>query len=448
MLVAALARYLGVKGLGQYALVFAYVAMLTGIFSDWGIGTICLREISRSRESRVELIGSAATLQAIFAVASYLILLLSLLLVPYPHVVVTSVALYGLSILLSPLDILALPFQADLQIKRLIVPALSGSLLTFTITITVIWLRGPLLALVGAALMGQLVQYGWVTIISIRNLKGLRPSWSGWTFYLSEGWSLGLATIGGAFFQQAPVLGLSLLSIEGVGLFNAANRVTQQLTLLPLIVRVSTFPILSEAWVVDRLRFSRLLRRILGASLLVSIPVAILGIGLAEPLARALFGPAFSASALPFKLLMGAFAIMFPAILTGEAMVAAGFQRANMLVNMAAVPVLIALLVWLVPLGSAAGTAAAVLATNAFIAAGTVLAARRLLRGPISFKPLLVGIGAAAVGAGILVLARDLGSVPAALLAATATAIVVGTMERSTVLLLWGLHPFRSSVQA
>jgi O-antigen/teichoic acid export membrane protein len=244
------------------------------------------------------------------------------------------------------------------------------------------------------------------------------------------------------------VLGLSFLSFESVGMFNAASRITQQLNLLPLIVRISTFPVLSEAWASDRARFRLLLNRLLGASLLVSIPIAMLGIGLADPLVRVLFGPAFSGAALPFKVLMAAFAITFPATMLGEAMVSAGYQRMNLLVGVASLPVVIALLLSLLQPAGAVGAAVVVLVTYAFIAAATLVTAPRLLKGPISLAPLFFGTVAAALGATVLVLARDLGSFPAALLGAATSAIVIGTADRSTFRLLWSLQRFRRSGQA
>jgi O-antigen/teichoic acid export membrane protein len=244
------------------------------------------------------------------------------------------------------------------------------------------------------------------------------------------------------------VLGLSFLSFESVGMFNAASRITQQLNLLPLIVRISTFPVLSEAWASDRLRFRRLLNSLVGASILISVPIALLGIGLAEPLIRILFGPAFSGAVLPFKVLIAAFAIIFPGIMLGEAMIAAGFQRMNLFVGVASLPVLIALMLSLLQPGGAQGAAVVVLVTYAFIAVATLVTAPRLLNGPISLAPLFFGTVAAALGATVLVLARDLGSFPAALLGAATSAIVIGTADRSTFRLLWSLQRFRRSGQA
>src|SRR6185295_1683580 len=65
ILVAALARYLGVAGFGAYALVFAYVATFDGVFAEWGLGTVLLREISRRPDERAGLLASGAALQLI-----------------------------------------------------------------------------------------------------------------------------------------------------------------------------------------------------------------------------------------------------------------------------------------------------------------------------------------------------------------------------------------------
>jgi O-antigen/teichoic acid export membrane protein len=326
-----------------------------------------------------------------------------------------------------------------------VAPAIAGSLVGFACVIGVIWIRGPLPALVGAVLAGVLVEYSWVTVISLRNIRDMRPSRTLWSFYLAEAWPLGLATIAATFIQQAPVLALSFLSLESVGLFNAASRIPQQLNLLPLIVRNSTFPVLSEAWASDRVRFRRILDSVLGTSFLIAVPIALLGIGLAEPLVRILFGPAFSGAALPFKVLMAAFAIIFPAILLGEAMIAAGFQKMNLLVSLASVPVMTALLFSLLPRAGAEGAATVVLAIYGFIGAATLITAPRLLHMPISMAPLIFGTLSAALGGTVLLLARDLGTLPAALLAACTSAIAMGMADRSTLKLLWSLQPLGRS---
>src|SRR5438309_7773877 len=62
--VAVLSRYLGLTGFGEYALVFAYVGVFSGVLADWGLPTICLRESSRKKGQRLMLVAGATSLQS------------------------------------------------------------------------------------------------------------------------------------------------------------------------------------------------------------------------------------------------------------------------------------------------------------------------------------------------------------------------------------------------
>jgi len=429
ILAAALSRFLGVAGFGQYALVFAYVATFSGVLSDWGLGTICLRELSRSPQRRVSLIAGAASLQALIAVASYLVMLGSLHVVHYPPAVTVSVALYGLTVLLTPLDLLALPFQADLRLHRLLTPSVLGTLLNFGLVLGAIGLGGGLALLVAGSLLSLCVQYAWTTALSLKTLGVLvRPTSAHWRLLLGESWPLALTTAVSTLLQQAPLLALSLVSLSAVGLFNAAARIPQQLLLLPLAVRVTVFPLLSAAWVADRQRFLRQLDRLLQMSLLVSVPGAILGIGLAAPLVAVIFGPAFRGAAAPFALLMGVFALLFPGILLGEALIAAGYQRWSLAIQAASLPLLLLLLAVLIPAGAAGAALSLLLCYGAIVAAVSLVAWRKL--GLVSLGP-SIARAVAAMGLGLLALRAGMG-------AGSIVASIVGAVVAIAALTLLG----------
>jgi FkbM family methyltransferase len=434
ILAAALSRYLGVSGFGQYALVFAYVATFSGVLSDWGLGSICLREMSRAPEDRASLVAGAASLQALIAVGSYLTMLTSLLVLRYPPAVSISIALYGVTILLSPLDVLALPFQADLHLSRLLPPSVLGTIMNFSLILAAILLRAPLIVIVAASLVSLLVQYAWTTGLSLKTLGvPIRPTRARWKSMLRETWPLSLSTLASTVLQQAPVLALSLVNLSAVGLFNAANKIPQQLFMLPLAVRATIFPLLSASWVADRRRFARQLERLTVASLLVSVPGAVLGIGLAEPLMHLLFGPAFAGAALPFALLVSVFPVMFMGILLGEALIAAGLQRINLTILTASVPLLLLLLVVLVPSGRATGAASAVLGCYiAIVGSALVVGARHLeVRTPLRALPWAT----TAMLCGILTLSltKELGSILSAMVAGMVAFVVLGLSQIETV---------------
>jgi FkbM family methyltransferase len=433
-LVAALSRSLGVAGLGRYALVFAYVAVFSGVLADWGLGTVCVREMSRRPAERVSLIAGSATLQALIAIGSYAAMLASLLVMRYPMEVTASIALYGLTVLLTPLDILALPFQVDLRLSRLLPPSILGTALNFVLVIAVIIGGGPLIALVGASAVSLAVQYGWTARLSLPMLGvPFRPTRAHWGFMLREAWPLALSTTVSSALQQTPILVLSLVSLQAVGLFNAANKIPMQLLVIPLAIRGTIFPLLSATWVADRSGFVRTLERSIAGSLLVSIPVAVFGIGMAQPIIHLLFGPSFAGATLPFALLLGLFPIMFPGILLGEALIAAGHQRLNLAILAASIPLLAALMVALVPGGGAAGAALALLCYYAVVFGVVLITVGRSLGVTAPLRALPRAGAAVFCGFAILILTRELGPMPSALAGALGAFAILALHQLETV---------------
>jgi len=411
VLSAVLGRYLGVGGFGAYALVFAYVAIFNGVLADWGVGTVCLREISRHPQSRAGLLASAAALQLLVCGVTYAAMLAGLLLLHYPEQVNLAIALYGLTVFFAPIDILALPFQAELRLLRLLGPSVAGVVLSFVSSLVVVLLHGPLPALVGAALASLLVSYAWVLVLSAPHLTSERgPLTAHWKLLARESWPLGLTTVLTTASQQGPILALSLFSLESTGIFSAANRLPFQMTLLPLMLRTSSFPLLAGYWASNRARFRSLLQRLLSIVVSVAVPVALILCGLAEPLMRIVFGTQFEKAALPFQLLVVASVVLMPAILFGEALVAAGRQRVNLVIQTGAVPILGVLLLGLVPRFGASGAAGAVLGFFSLLAVAEMAAARRFLTGMVALRPLISGAAAAACGA-LLVGLAPLGAV-------------------------------------
>lgn len=438
LLAAALSRYLGVEGLGQYALVFAYVGTFNGIFNDWGLGTILLREIARFPERRAELLVSGAALQGLVALGSYVLMVGGLAIVHFPGAVKQAVLIYGLTLLLTPLDLLALSFQADLKLSRLLPASLAGALLNFGFLMLVMVFRGGLLALIAAVLAALVIQYMWIARLCWASQRfPCRPATAHWNPFLREAWPLGLTTVFTTTMQQAPVMVLSWHSLEAVGLFSAAYKIPQQLLLLPLMVRNSAFPVLARSWVVDRPRFSRQLDRLVGGIILISVPMVIAGVGLAAPLTVLVFGPDFAGAAGPFGLLIGVCGLVFPGILIGEALNAAGYQRGNLVIQVLSSGALIVLLLVLVPSGGAAGAALALLLSYGLVVGATLLVARWRFQDGAPLGAMGVGAMSAASGGVGLIAASGLGPLPASIVGAAVALAVLVALRGSQVRGLW-----------
>jgi O-antigen/teichoic acid export membrane protein len=439
VLIAALSRYLGVRGLGAYALVFAYVLIFAGVFNDVGLGTVCLREISADPSRVPTLLTSGAALQLLVAGATYCLLAGSLLLVGFPAEVKLGILIFGLTILLSPLDLLVIPFQAQLRQARLLGPALLGAVVNFCLTISAVLVHGSLVVLVSAAAIASVSQYVWIAALAFRSATiWAAPSRGAWRSLISESAPLAITSTMNAVVLQAPILALSAFGLASVGLFNAANRIPQQLAVIPNALRATSFPLLADSWVNDRRRFAKLVDGVVGVSVLIGVPLALIAVSLAEPLIKILFGPGFDGAMLPFQLLMAVLAILFPGIAIGEAMIAAGHQRTNLTVMIAAFPVLIIGMVLLIPLHGASGAATSLLVYYSALTAGTMFAARSRLGDSFPVKPILHGIAGMAIGLTVLGLAGRQASYAGGV---TATLVAVGVLivlQRRTVRRLVG----------
>jgi O-antigen/teichoic acid export membrane protein len=438
VLAAVLSRYLGVEGLGEYALVFTYVAVFNIVFNEWGLGTIVVRELSQRPEERRALLASATALQVLVSCACYGLMLITLAVPHYSQAFKNATMLFGLSLLLGPANVLALPFEADLRLTRLLVPSALQVVLNFTLSIAVVLLGGPLFALAGASLIAFAVRYVWTGYLGWRAV-GLTATaftsavWRRWWALVREAWPIGAAATFKMTWQQGPILILGAFSLNATGLFNAANRVPQQLTLVPLALNTTMFPLLARSWVSDRLRFARQLERLVGGSLLIVVPAVIFGIAVAEPFVRVLFGAEFAEAGMPFAMLLAGSGLLFPIVFVAEALNAAGYQRLNLVITAALSPLLIALLFVLVPRSGASGAAFALLVCYGTYIAALLAGARWRLGGAAPVRALACASLAAALGGAALFIASPIGPVASGIVGAAVAVAAFGLVWPSIV---------------
>lgn len=361
---AIVAHYLGVRGLGEYGLAIAYVALFTGVVADWGVGTTALRQLAQHPADRDEIVTVAFRLQLGIALFTYVLLLAVGPLVTRSGGSEADVAIYGASILLTPVGLLLLPFQATLTMSRLVVPTIVTSLLNLGLVLVCARLRLPVTAVLGAAILSQTVRATWIVLL----LGESRPHPSGSRIaaksLLRDSWPLAIATTVQAALGQGPILALTRVGLSDIGIFNAANRVPAQLGAVPNAIRTSTFPVLAGYWAVDRVAFAQRLSDLLALSCVLSVAITTMTIALTPFITVTVFGSAFTAAELPMVLLTIGFGVGFPGVMVGEAMLAAGMQRLNLTILLVYLPVMIGLLALLVPSHGALGAAIAVLSVQ------------------------------------------------------------------------------------
>jgi O-antigen/teichoic acid export membrane protein len=335
-LLALLSRELGQDGLGQYALIFAYVSLFNVVFNDWGLSTIVLREISRHPDDRIAVLRAAASLQVLVSGLSYALMIGGLFVLDYAEAVRYGVTIYGLSLLFGPVAMLALPFQADLRLRELLAPSITQTALTFALSVGVLAAGGGVVWLAAAGLAATVVQYAWTALLCRPWISRPSPEDVGarkalWRTLAREAWPIGLASTLKVGWQQLPVLVLGAYSVGATGVFHAANRVPQQILVLPMALNTTMFPLLTRSWAFDRTLFARQLDRLIAGSMIFVIPATVFGIATAAPFVRLLLGPDFDGAGTPYALLLAAAAMLFPIIFLAESLNAASCQRLNLI---------------------------------------------------------------------------------------------------------------------
>lgn len=377
-LFAILGRYLGVAGFGEYGLVVAWVILFTNALGDWGLATILVREISRSPAQRGALIASAALLQLLLGALCYVAILAIALVSGYADEVRVSLALFGLTLFLAPVQMLTAHFATDLRLTRLVAPGIVGTLAQLVLTLAAVALGAPLSAIVAANTVSVFVELGWSALLVLRELPLDRPSPAPWRLFIGEAWPLAIVTLLTAGARQAPVLVLTSVGLDAVGIYSAATKIPDYLSRIPLAFRTTMFPLLARRWH-ERSGFGDLVRLTILATLVFTVPIALVAAGFSRRIVTLVFGDAFGNAGVPFAILMAAFVFLSLGVLLEAALVAMGRQRLDLLVRIVTSLILVAVLVTLAGTQGASGSAIAVLASATAAAVLTLFA---IARGP------------------------------------------------------------------
>lgn len=400
-----LSRYLGPSEFGRYSLVFAYVGVVSGIFANWGLGSIAVRDASQRPDETEPILASAAAIQLLASAGSYVVLLLVIGVVARGREEL-AVAVAGVTLLLGPVEILAMALQVQMKLGRAAYATVVGVLIRLGAVAGAVVLGLDVTGIVTATTVATVAGYG----LSVLVLRGcidwarVRPQPYRYGPLLAEAWPLAVATVFGTLISQMPLILLGKLAAAAqVGYFSAANKIASQVVIVPLVLSTSLYPIFSRLASEDRAALGRALSRVLRYMTILALPLIVLGAATAPLGIQLLYGPQFRQAAPVMALLFAQAALLYPGILAGEAMIALGKQRTNLVINVAgAIVVMLGCAVLARPYG-AIGAAVALLAGYAVIFVCTTVVAHRHLSGCLQVRWLGLTVAGLGLAGGLLI---------------------------------------------
>lgn len=382
-----IARALGTRVYGQYTYAVA-IGLLCVQITDMGLGLFLTREIARSDLPPPRLVGQVLTFKAVLAVG-YLLLMAGLtwwhFLDPYAgreivhrhhaSAVAFAIAFAGLSALAtSAIEVI---WQVFRGIQRLELEARSGAFvagvqLAFVFTALELvhhddpqFTDKPLAMVIVAAAMAVAGILGAIHAYRLM-LQVVTPEfgWSGAMLsrFRREVLPLGLAIVASLIYFKIDVPMLrALRGDEETGVYNAAYKLLENLSVIPSILMAATFPALSRTVVEAPARAIALHRNTLLVLIGAGLAAGVVMVTIPGFLINLLYGKAFSASVAVLIALAPCAVLTFVNYLETHMLVALGLVKQQMAFAIALIGVNVGANYWLIPrlggVGAALGTA-------------------------------------------------------------------------------------------
>jgi O-antigen/teichoic acid export membrane protein len=302
------ARYLGDRDYGHYSLAYFFAGLIT-IFSDMGLSTVLIRDVSRDHTLLPRYTGNIFSLKIILSLALLILGPGILFLIGYPKELTLMILLSLIYLLCNYiLDFfVAITNSLEKMEYELLIKGLYKSLVV-AVPIIFLWLGyglwGFFFALVGAYVLSCLMS-GWIIWKKMTPL-GFRYDPGLWKQLLRSALPIGIS---GLFMTVYARIDMVMLSFFGaspaeIGWYSVPVKVVEMFTLFPFLVMAGLLPIFSTLTATDREALRRTYERALIYLSMVSIPLVLTTVVLSDSWLVFFFGPAFVKSVPALKILI------------------------------------------------------------------------------------------------------------------------------------------------
>ena len=291
------ARYLGPEQFGLLNFATAFTGLF-GAIATLGLQDVVVRDIVRYPASAQLTLGTAALMQLIGGLVSFLLILGTFaLLRPDDTLARNIVAILGSMMLLRASEIAVYWFESQVQ-SKFTVWVQNGVFLVFAaVKVLLILQQAQLIAFVWAMLAeAAVVALILLIVMSLRGpaLTSLRASAARAKSLLQDSWPLVLSAVAITVYMKIDQIMLGLIiGDEAVGIYSAAVRISEVWYFIPMAIVASVFPAILKAKTTSEEHYYARLQQLYDLMVVISVSVALPMTFLATPFVGVLFGEAF-----------------------------------------------------------------------------------------------------------------------------------------------------------
>lgn len=363
-----LSRYLGAEGFGRFTYVFAFYFFFIAL-TELGMNTVLVREASQPDARHGELIGAAVTLRVIGAVLVMIVAWILIATFAYDPALRRALLTFSLILPLSALQVPAVIFQVRLRLVAPVIIGIAVRLAGLALVLLAVKASAGLTTIVGTFVAAEILNTALLWMAASR-LVTVRPCVDPamWGRLLRACAPIGITGLFVALINRVDFLMLErFTSLQDVGFYGAAYKVTTTLEAFPLLVFGSLYPLMARYAATDPGRLRRVYYRATLGLAAIGVLIGVTTTVLAPWIVRVLFGPAFAPAAAPLAVLVWASVCVYAALAGGNLLISVGRERVSLWANGAGMVLNVALNLFLIPRFGAVGAAAATAVTFACI---------------------------------------------------------------------------------
>lgn len=358
MLVFVLSRYLGAGDFGRFSFAFFYITLFSAA-AELGMTPVLIRRLKTEPGLSGEIFLKGLVMGLSSTIITVALLLACAFAFGFDGGMTTLMAIAALGLFISFRDMtfrwfLEVPFRAGLKMQ---VPAMLGmgsELLGLLCVMAAVSLGMGVDAVLAAYVLSNLPGF---MILAIMSWRAARPRWGkgvSWGSIIKEALPVGTSNmINTAYLMLGPMALYFFGSMEEMGCYALAFRITTSLRIIPEALMHSVFPLLAAS----RAQASALFSRSFGAVSLMALPLALGVTTAADPIAIVLGGSSFAPSGGAIKVLIWATAFAFLNTCARFTFNAVELGRLNLLSSAVMLALSAALAFTLIPLWGLSGAA-------------------------------------------------------------------------------------------
>jgi O-antigen/teichoic acid export membrane protein len=297
---AWVARHLGPAQYGELYFSLALIAFFQP-FANLGLDGVVTRDISQNRAPPADILGSVFSARIASGTVSWLGAIVCIaLLKPDDEIKALLVAIVGGGLIFQAADTIDLWFQGNSQIRRAVVPKITGYLVGSCAKLAALFLDYGIAVIAAAYLLDAFVTAVGAFVAYRRFPAPSRWRWN-WPVLkriLQESWPFMLSGVGIiAYIRIDQILLERFLGPSELGVYGAALAISTLLPLVPMSLFSSLAPYVARKKKEGDAEYQATLGRIFAGFGILALALVLPVILLAGPIVSILFGDAYRASA-------------------------------------------------------------------------------------------------------------------------------------------------------